>query len=663
MRRIPFTWEGNPLYPLPADYETLTVAGQRQARVCASRQWLVPLTDMPSHPRFSARDLVGDAAAASHFFFDNYYLRPDPSVDFDPHYYDVPPLPTPDFHLDLVRLWAMYRQAITLAPRGGAKTTVCCTDILKRLVTAPAYSMVYGTLVHGSAMQRSEAVRDQAYHNLRINDDFSPEYGGPLRPAKNDASTGVELWHLRNKSWLRPISTEGRIRGIRPRRFRLDDPEHDEKASTSMVSVRENMERLVNRVILPMVLQFGRGVDWTFTHVSKRHFAWHVMATDPTPSGPVSRDPRFSYWARYEIQQLRTNPVTQQPESCWPEMWPLDAAERERLNLAPDTPTIAEIRALMGEKAWLAEYQGLPGDSEERCFPLIAEREADFSFSFSNVDEDLDENPRFSHARVHFRVKTSDSVEDQSLPFQELLRRGNVFACSDYSYTSGPASDFKTCVVMLHDPVTNILFVLDLWGEQCGKDKAIRECFRLCDKWRCPILHVETVKGSITFYNELADIVRTKGPEHLGLSFMPAIHPLKPGVEEKAQKIESLSFRFLHLLIKFPMHRKSEAPMRHLLAQIEGFNPEAQNCGLEHDDFIDTIAMSKFVLKGRRRLSSPSPHPSSRPLLSRLMSGEVHDARGVPLGVGLDLSRVSLSDALALIDSRESQEPTRATRV
>jgi hypothetical protein len=664
MRRIPFPWEGNPLYPLPADYAELTLDGQRQARVCACRQWLVPRQEMPAHPFLSPLQLTGEAAASSHYFFDHFYLRPDPESDFDPYYYDVPPLPTPDFHLDLVRMWQMYRQGIGLAPRGGAKTTVCSTDILKRIITAPAYSMVYATLVHTSALLRSEKIRDQCYNNSRLNDDFGPEYGGPLRPHKHENSTGVERFFLRNKSWFQPISVEGRQRGMRPRRYRLDDPEHDEKASTSMVNIRENMDRLINRVIGPMVLQYGRGVDWTFTHVSKRHYAWHVMAVDMTPSGPVARDPRFGFWARYEIRQLRNNPETGKPESCWPHMWPLDSEERERLGLPDDTPTIAEVRERLGERAWLAEYQGQPGDSEERCFPLIAEKPDDFSFRFSEVDEPLQDDPWSSSATIHFRTKTSDAITENSVPLRELLRRGNLFACSDYSYTSGPASDSKTCVVMLHDPITNVLFVLDLWAAQCGKDKAIRECFTLCSRWRVPVLYIEAIKGSITFYNEMVDIVRTKGPSHFGLSHFPAIKPLKPGTEEKTQKIESLSFRFLHLLIKFPLFsRDSNPPLRQLLAQIEGFNPESANGGLEHDDLIDTVAMSKFVLKLRRTKVTSDTPLHQRPLVQRLLAGEVHDARGVPLGLGIDPTRIPLSTAFALIDSRESQEKTRASRV
>ena len=666
MKRIPFPWEGNPLYPLPADYDTLTVAGQRQARVCASRQWLIPAAEMPIHPDLPPLALVGDAAAASHHFFDHFYLHADPADDFDPFYYDDSPLPSADFHYDLVRMWAMYRQCLAIAPRSSAKSTLVKTDTIKRLVTAPAYSVVYCTLVHKNALLRSEQMRDQCYNNRRINDDFGPEYGGPLRPSKHENSTGVELFYLRNKAWLQPISSEGRQRGLRPRRYRLDDPEHDEKVSTSMINVREYMDRLVNRVIMPMVIMKGRGFDWTATHVSKRHYSWHAMSMVDTPDGPRPRDPRFSQWARYHIQQLRTNPTTGKPESCWPHAWPVDDEEKARLNLAPDTMTIADVRRSMGERAWLAEAQGQPGDSEERCFPLLSEREDDFDFWLTDIDATFETNPRGSSSRAHFRVRKSDgALETLSLPFSELLRRGNLFACSDYSYTSNSASDYKTCVVMLHDPVTNVLLILDGWAAQCGKDKAIRECFSLCARWRVPALFIEHVKGSITFFNEMLDIVRTKGPEHLGLDWLPAIKPLKVGTEPKEQKIESLSFRFEHLLIKLPRHLRHKPFFEHLAAQIEGFNPEAQNGGLEHDDCLDTVAMSKFVLKGRRRLSKPLVPQSSKTPIQRLLEGEIYaDGKhaGRPLGLAIDLSTTPVALLTAAIDSRETERPS-GTRI
>ena len=92
-------------------------------------------------------------------------------------------------------------------------------------------------------------------------------------------------------------------------------------------------------------------------------------------------------------------------------------------------------------------------------------------------------------------------------------------------------------------------------------------------------------------------------------------------------------------------------------------HPEFFAGGVLVHNCLDTVAMSKFVLKLRRTKVTSDTPLHQRPLVQRLLAGEVHDARGVPLGLGIDPTRIPLSTAFALIDSRESQEKTRASRV
>ena len=94
VKRIESKAEGNLLYPLPADYETLTDDGQREARVNACRQWLVP-TDDPEEK--------ADRFAASLLFFESWYLWPDPEDEFDPMFYDDKPVATPKGHVAIYR--------------------------------------------------------------------------------------------------------------------------------------------------------------------------------------------------------------------------------------------------------------------------------------------------------------------------------------------------------------------------------------------------------------------------------------------------------------------------------------------------------------------------------------------------------------------------------
>ena len=70
---IPIPREGNPFHPLPPDYPSLTEEGQREARVNAARQWLLAGTPLER----------GENLVSSTWFFDQYYLRPDPSASPD----------------------------------------------------------------------------------------------------------------------------------------------------------------------------------------------------------------------------------------------------------------------------------------------------------------------------------------------------------------------------------------------------------------------------------------------------------------------------------------------------------------------------------------------------------------------------------------------------
>ena len=107
IKRIPTKEEGNALFPLPPDYDTLTEDGQRQARVNACRQWLVPTKD----PSDKALRFV-----SSVLFFDHWYLFPDEEDDFNPMFYDEEPVPIPDGHLGIYKEWANARASITIAP-------------------------------------------------------------------------------------------------------------------------------------------------------------------------------------------------------------------------------------------------------------------------------------------------------------------------------------------------------------------------------------------------------------------------------------------------------------------------------------------------------------------------------------------------------------------
>lgn len=67
---------------------------------------------------------------------------------------------------------------------------------------------------------------------------------------------------------------------------------------------------------------------------------------------------------------------------------------------------------------------------------------------------------------------------------------------------------------------------------------------------------------------------------------------------DKNSKIANLQYRIENGLLKIPLE-SSAAPFRRLVDQFEQFNPEVRDGGLQHDDEIDSVCMSQFVIKGR----------------------------------------------------------------
>ena len=590
--RIPTPEEGNPLHPLPLDYPELDQEGQRQARVNATRQWLLPTSAFPG-------GAIGRAVAcvAAHRFFDAMYLQPD--GDFDPGFYDDPPLPTPLFHMEMVGRWHTNRLNADTCPRGSAKSTRTRVDMIHRSITRPTYNQVYATSNHDNCVLTGQKCREQCFDNERIHNDFAPEYGGRLRPVRGAGPSGIEYFQLGNGSIIKCVSANSRLRGLRPHRFKLDDPEFDEKASTSSYLLRQYMEQLLFGVVLPMVMRAGSGCDWTNTFVSKRHYAYHAMQV----VDGAAVDPRFNYWHRtivraFEEQQVDGRPVM---VSCWPEMWPIDPTERETLKCREGTMTLPEIREAVGTTRFNSEYMARPGDTGGTFFPVLTEEK--HGYRLTDVAEDFTSNPRNCGAKIHWNNPDGTPMV---MPLPEFLTICRTFIMCDASFTSGVDSDYKTAMLVAHYPVTNTLFVLDLWAGQVPQNIQVRKICEMADRWHVGLVCPEVVKASITLYNELLDISRTRAMDVMGLKQNFTVMAIKPGMEEKVSKIASLQIRFEHGTVKLPLWKQNDAPWWMLFEQIEQFNPEAgTDAGLQKDDCLDTLSMSKFVLKGRRDKDTP----------------------------------------------------------
>ena len=624
---VPISDVGNPLYPLPPDYEQLTKQGKRQARVNACRQWLVPDVD----PEVIARRRI-----RSTWFFDTYYLHPDNDEKFNSGFYDDDPLPTPQIHWDMSRQWALYRMNVTKAPRGCAKSTHCRKDMLMCMISAPLYSFVYATSSHDNAKHTGQIIRDQCYANSRIQDDFSPEYGvDTMKPTRGAKSTGIEYFYVNNGSWLRCVSAESRLRGLRPRRFRLDDPEYDEKASSQLQVFRDYMDRLVFKLAIPMVLRGNSGIDWVGTFVSKRHYLWHAMMTQQVGGLERAVDPRFDHWARLSINAAY-EAADGTLKSVWEEMWP-SSIESKRAKGWNDKISIEEMPSIMGSSAFNAEMMGRPGDSGDQFLEFDPSPVGKQAWWLDNVDpETYSISPRQSTADICWQDPKSKTVVKK--PLQKFLEDSRLFITVDTAFSENSTSDRRVCTLMAHHP-GNILFVMDMWSDR--KTDAILEAksFEMADRWRCPVIHVEVVKESFKLYKRFVSTLQTRLTEQMAVGFVPAVKPLRIGTMTKIEKIETLDIRFEHGLIKLPIFRRpSHAPTARLLDQIESFNPEAGGGGLDKDDEIDTVSMSLFILRSNAVRKS-LVDDSEKNVLELLEKG-VTEIHGMPIIGGLPLEMI-----------------------
>ena len=629
IKRIPLP-PHNPLYPLPEDSDSLTVEGQRMARINACRQWVLPSSDLKQR----AVDFI-----SSMRFFETYYLWPDPETDFNPLFFDDAPVGTPRGHLAIYKEWATSRSSIAVAPRGYAKSSCIRKSILLQMLTRPAFSFIYATSSHDNAQQTSQIIKSQFTDNSRIFDDFAPDFpDGRITPRRGEASFGLEMMYLKNGSWLRALSASSKQRGGRPRCYILDDPEYDPRASTSMAVLRDYVENLLFKIVLPMLTRPNTSVRWLATFVSRRHYAWHAMQTEKTLQGVRAQDPRFEFWSRMllDSEYEKAGKLV----SCWPEMWPLTRSDKELDPNAANLISLEEIKERIGNSVYLAEYRGRPGESGDNFFPPL-EREK-HAWWLEDINPDFDTSPTTSNTRIVW----GDKDGTKSMPIKDFLLNAHLFMAVDTSYTSNSDSDFKTAMVMAVNS-DNCLFVLDMWAGQTPEDQLIRNVFRLADKWKVPSIHPEVVRESINLYQQLETMVRQRATEMTGTTHLPRIMPLRVGMVKKEAKISGLLFRFEFGLIKLPTWRRMDQPWRELFDQIEQFNPEARDGGLAHDDHLDTMSMSALILKFRipKRLSYDV---GGQAPMEMLKAGQ-YTKDGVPVLAMLDFNQVSGEDMQELL--------------
>jgi phage terminase large subunit-like protein len=369
------------------------------------------------------------------------------------------------------------------------------------------------------------------------------------------------------------------------------------------------------------------------------------MMTEQGNNGMVAKDPRFDQWARlilkaeYEQDGVR--------KSCWPGMWPLDRKDRDADPKMKGFVSLEEIREMIGSQNYMAEYLAQPGESEDLHFGDVTKEK--HGWWLESPDALFDSDPKNSTSVICWRGK--DDKEEKMVISDFLKDRVKLFITVDTSYTATSDSDYKVCTLMGYDPIDASLFVMDTWGAQCRESVLIEKSFAMAGRWGCPSIHPEVVRQSFGLYTSMESMVRQKAVEVTG-GAQPRIVPLKMGMLDKTSKINSLHYRFEHGLIKFPVWRRGQLPWRLLFDQIEQFNPDAENGGLQHDDFIDTVAMSMFVVRGRLDRQLVGEEGRVLDYDQMLQDGTIHDqgSGGVPMVEGMNFSNVNVGSIINALE-------------
>ena len=618
--RFPTREQGNSLYPLPPDYDSLTADGQRLARVNACS-----LQDTPE-------DFVW-----SWSFFRSTYLFPQWR---DGAWQDVPGSlfyhgevwETARMHYEIVHSMAKYPLSVYAAPRGFAKTNILQEVVLMTSTTRHKF--------RPAICKASEGLVEDDFSNLQQeleNNEYLIQDFGRLK--------GTGMWNLHtlqlaNGSIIRGFPVEGRKRGLRPRPdwIILDDPEYDAKGTTDTVKLRRDFETLLFKVLMNMCGSNVR-LSWAGTMISKQGFLW-VAAN--------AADPRFKSWFRRVYRAYATNETG------------TEFLKDIRGNLIPTWPDwhyrgLRGIEALeakkqdIGTDPFASEYLNMPGSGTDATFTVDPE----LHYYFIEGDHLSDPLNVTEKVAYKTRNKTNEGVTEHSEPFGDLVRKMFRIMAMDYAPTVTPTSDFSCIMVLGFMRPLNILWVLDLFLKRIREDGLMEEMWRMGLKWRPQVVGIEAISIQERVYEVANSLFRDRAEK---VSWMPKVFPVRyPGASRmsKQNRIAGLQWRFNGNRILLPGHLRTVTPWRELFRQIEEFRADTADGNLDHDDAIDTLAQSQFIVRPTGALMQGTAR-SAETALDKLAAGRTHDERtGLPLIGGLNADEIP-PETLRALYNREA---------
>lgn len=489
-------------------------------------------------------------------------------------------------------------------------TVITIECVLLLLLTKPGFDITVGLATDKLVEKIFARIRRQIEHNELILQDF-----GVMRPKRGDALWSHHQMSLNNGSELMGLSVMGKKRGGRPALFILDDPENDpdSDSESSRQAVIDKFEMILFKQIIPM-LESGSSCFWIGTLIDRKSFLFRALRGD---------DDRFNFWNR-KIYKARSEDEDGTRHLLWEAKWPWDVLEARKEEIGPS--------------AFASEYMNEPISAKERLLSIDErknEYEVEGVFDWGNPLTNNNKIIWDERLLEHGDAGNSFYVEKEG-KFHELVLPMFRFILFDYARSLERSADYS-CIAVCGMDTSMCLWVLDLWMGREKKDTLLRLIYEKGLAWQVRVVGIEAA-GVQTDFVDAYQVYAEEQNQARNDNWIGRVFPIRyPARESKADRIASLEWRFNSGRIKLPRHMANTWPWDQLYAQISDFTMDLGL--LPHDDAVDTISMSKHVVKSKgskfrkekgtptlaQRIIRENPIQNGIPLLSGVSSAEVSD--------------------------------------
>jgi len=397
----------------------------------------------------------------------------------------------------------------------------------------------------------------------------------------------------------------GKKRGGRPKLFILDDPENDpdSDSETSRAAIIEKFEVILFKQIIPM-MESGSSVFWIGTLIDRKSFLYRATRGD---------DSRFDFWNRMVLKAMAPDPDhPTKVHILWPAKWPKDVLDARKGEIGPS--------------AFASEYLNEPVSDQDRIL-TVDQRKNEYS-----VDGEFDWNNPLNHTElVRWQERIFEEGSDHRIykemerPFHELVKPMYRVILFDYASGLTTLNDYS-CIAVCGFDTLGTMWVLYMNLLRAKDTTLYRLIYETGFVWRVRVIGIETAGKQKNIMEAFQEYQREQEMNR-GDTWRAGVFPVKyPSNESKGDRIASLEWRFDSGRIKYPAHLAGDWPYNQLYAQTHDFTKDLAL--LLHDDALDTLAMSKYVVKtrgGKFRRERGAPT-----LLERIKKNEP-SVKGMPL--------------------------------